>query len=416
MITTYLPIVYYRLPAYIGSHHLWVIVWAISLLLFNPKILFGKLMLLIYFYALFLWIMLTTAWAQMNEWNITSLWNEIYVIAVGASIITYINRTKDYMGFAKIIRFVLIFILITSVLTIITTIINPMYIRLNFVESFDADMARQIMYSYGAANIFMTVVFTALVPILIYYYKNNHLINYKKWIILILISLCIIVVVRMQVFANILFVLLFTVMAFISAKNRKRTIIILIALSLIVVSIPNNVYVKTLNNLSKNTSNLEEVSFKMTELAVYIEKGGQVNHSDNAVAGRAERFPMLLKVFKNSPFLGCFFQNDITNNGYNPLGGHLYWMNKLAVTGIIGFIFFLSIIIVFLKNELNYMQGNYRYYFILAMLSILSYGIFKNLGSREVWYAYFIIIPGIYYLPLLNKKKEDIIDNNENNK
>lgn len=125
MLTTYLPIVSYRLPAYIGSHHLWTIVWGMSLVLLKPRVLFHRIMLLILAYVLFLWILLNTTWSAMGSWNVKHLWEEIYAVAVGASIFVYFNESKDYIGWAKMIRYTLIFIVITAILTIITSIINP---------------------------------------------------------------------------------------------------------------------------------------------------------------------------------------------------------------------------------------------------------------------------------------------------
>lgn len=413
MITTYLPIVHVRLPAYIGSHHFWIVIWSISIVLLKPRVLFHRIILLIVAYVLFLWILLNTAWSAMGAWNVKHLWDEIYAVAVGVSILVYFNESKDYIGWAKMIRYILIFIAITAVLTIITSIINPMYVRLYFIQSHEADMARAIMYKYGAGSIGTVGVFTALVPLLIYYYKNNALINTKKWIVLILIALMIIVVLRMQIFANILFVLVFAILAFVSAKNRLRTIVIIGIIGGIIALIPIKNHVNTLNKLADNMSEYEETSFKIKEFAYYLERGGEVKTSENVVAGRAERYPMLLRVFPKSPIMGCFFQSDAFGNGYRQEAAHIYWMNKLTTTGIVGFIFFLSIIITFVYRARKNIEGNYSYYYLLAIFSILLYGVFKSITGREIWYFFFLIIPGMYYLPLL--KKENLNNINKQN-
>lgn len=410
MITAYLPIVSYRLPPYIGSHHFYTIIWGISLLLLKPKVLFNRLILLVVFYVLFLWMMLNTAWSSMNAWNVRALWIEIYAISVGASIIAYFNETKDYEGFAKIIRWTLIFIIITAVFTLIATIINPMYVRLEYASSYEADIARQVAYKYGAGKGSMTLTFVVLALILIYIYKNNVWIHTKKWVLLLLIALMIIVVLRMQIFTMILFVLIFSLMAFVGVKNRKITIAIVVFSALIVMSIPTRIYVNSLNTMSKKLKNLEEVSFKLKEFAVYLERGGEIKHSKNAVAGRAERYDMLWEVFPTNPLLGCFYQTDSYGGGYRPETAHLYWMNKLTITGIVGITCFISIFLFFIYKEQKNMQNNYRYYFILSILAILFYGLFKNIAGRECWYTFFVIIPGINYLPLLTKKSNSIKD------
>ena len=44
-------------------------------------------------------------------------------------------------------------------------------------------------------------------------------------------------------------------------------------------------------------------------------------------------------------------------------------------------------------------------YFLLSLLSMVALGAMKTLIGRELWYTFFIIVPGLYYLPLLKKKK-----------
>lgn len=412
MITTYLPIVYTRLPAYIGSHHFWTIVWGISLLFLKLRVLFHRIMLLIFAYALFLWVLLNTVWHAMIMPSVTHLWDEIYAVAVGVSIFVYFNESKDYIGWAKMIRYTLIFIVITAVLTIIASIINPMYMRLHFVQSHEADMARAIAYKYGAGTYGTAMVFMALLPLLIYYFKQPSLFFItKKWVILLLILIVGIAVLRMQLFANIMIALFVSIIAMSSVKNRLRTIVVISIIGGIMVLIPTKNHVNTLNKLADNISEYEETSFKIKEFAYYLERGGEVKTSENAVAGRAERYPMLLEAFSKSPIMGCFFQSDSYGNGYNEKGFHVYWMNKLTVTGIVGFVFFLSIIIVFVYRERKNIEGGYSYYYLLAIFSVLLYGVFKNIGGREIWYFFFVIILGMYYLPLLKKKNNMIEDN-----
>jgi len=405
MITTYFPIVHYRLPAYIGSHHFWTIIWGISLLFLKPRVLLHRIMLLILAYALFLWILLSTAWSAMGEWNVKNLWNEIYAVAVGVSIFVYFNESKDYIGWVKMIRYTLIFIVITAVLTIIVSIINPMYMRLHFAQSHEADMAREITNEYGAGTYSTAMVFMALLPLLIYYFKHPYLIFIsKKWVMLLVILIVGVAILRMQIFTNIILAFFMSIIAMASAKNRLRTIIFIGIIGGIILLIPTKIHVNTFYKLADSMSGYEETSFKIKEFAYYIESGGEVMASKNAVAGRAERYPMLLEVFPKSPIMGCFFLTNTYAYGYQLAAAHIYWMNKLTTTGIAGFVFFVSIIIAFVYNERKNIKGDYRYYFILAIFSVLLYGIFKNVGGREIWYFFFVIIPGMYYLPLLVEK------------
>jgi hypothetical protein len=78
-------------------------------------------------------------------------------------------------------------------------------------------------------------------------------------------------------------------------------------------------------------------------------------------------------------------------------------MNKLTTTGLVGTIFFLTILIYHIKIVTKRMKVDHMFFFLLAMLSIISYGLIKNLTGREAWYAFFVVIPGLYYLPIIFK-------------
>lgn len=415
MITTYLPLVHARLPAYIGSHYFWTIVWGLSLLLLKPRVLFYRIMLLIFAYALFLWILFNTAWSAMGEWNVKHLWNEIYAVAIGISIFTYFKESKDHIGFAKTIRYTLIFIIITALMTIFTSFIDSMYVRNMFMKTNEGDMSRLLINRYGAGTYGTATVFMALLPLLVYYYKHSSLFFMsKKWIILLLIFIVGIAVLRMQLFTNIMIAFFMIIIAMVSAKNRLRTIVIVSIIGGVLALLPTENHVKTLNSLADSMSEYKETSFKIKEFAYYLERGGEVRTSKNVVAGRAERYPMLLEVFSKSPIMGCFFQNDAAGNGYRQADAHIYWMNKLTTTGIVGFVFFLSIIIAFLYRERKNIEGAYRVYYQLAIFSVLLYGVFKNMGGREIWYFFFVVLPGMYYLPLLKKQNNTIEDDTLN--
>ena len=102
---------------------------------------------------------------------------------------------------------------------------------------------------------------------------------------------------------------------------------------------------------------------------------------------RTERYPILWDTFKESPILGCYFQSDKTGYGYKALGGHLHWMNKLTVTGIIGFLLFIIIPVSFIRKNMRYYNQEYKFYYLLSSLSILAYGFLKAIAGFETWDA-----------------------------
>lgn len=409
----FLPVISYRLPHYIGSWVVWSIIWGVSLLLLKPQVLWSKMMLITLFYGLFLWIMLSTLWKAMDSWNSEMLKNEFLMILVAVSILSYFNVSNDYVGFAKIIKYSLIFIGITAIMTIYASILNPMYVRFMAQDSMKGEVARALVFRLGTGNYGTVILFMSILPVLIYYFKNNQqFFIHKKWMILVFLVVVFIATLRMQLFTNISIGFLVSILALISAKNRVRNGVLIGVIALIIVAIPQRVYIDTLNNLSEITQGTTAVSFKFQEFAVYLQSGGVVK--DNEVSVRASRFPVLVNAFQDSPFLGCFYPPEANGYGYDGMGGHLYWMNKLATCGIFGLLFFISIILVFIKNQVKEIKGEYRYYFLLSLFSIILYGIFKNITGKECWLAFFVIIPGMYYIPLLRTKNSKTGDTTKN--
>lgn len=123
---------------------------------------------------------------------------------IGASIISYFHVTKDYIHLAKITKYVLIFIGITSVLTIIfyTTVVETED-RLRWTEWNDQAS------KYGYAAYRMAIVLMSLIPILMFFIKNQIKSGYRNiWILFLLVILF--AIFRIQLFTNILFALTYT--------------------------------------------------------------------------------------------------------------------------------------------------------------------------------------------------------------
>lgn len=405
MASTFLPLVFNNLPPVIKSHHIWTFIWGFSLLFFAPNVFKKKPMLCVAVYGLFLLLMLNTFWKDMDEWNTRMLIIEYYEIAVGFSVITYFHQSKDYISLAKITKWALIFLFITAVMSIISSYIDPMYAR-NIIgaagiESESELMAVMSFQKYGGGGYGTAIAIMCLFPVLIYYYKNRRLLNIKKNNVLIFILTLLIALISMQIFTNVLVGILVLILSATAARNRIKTMAITGVILLLLVFIPKDYYVKGLYNLSDYSSIYEDLQYKLSDTALLLETGVNINDPSTAHGGRLERYPMLWESFKHSPLLGCYFLSSAPT--YREEGGHLYWMNKLTTTGIIGLLIFLTIPLVFLIMQLKYLDKEYQYFFLLGAFALIFYGFFKAIGGREALYTFFIILPGMYYLPLLKK-------------
>lgn len=405
--STFFPLLFNNLPAFIRSHHVWATIWVFSLIVFHPKLLITKTMLYVLTYGLLLFLAVQSIWRNIDDWNYTMLFYEFYDIAIAVSIITYFLQRKDYIGLAKITKWSIIFLFITAVMTIFSSAIDPMYAR-NFSAK---DAVSAIKYEeilsfkhYGGGTYSTAGAFMCLFPLLVYSYKNIKISYLSKKQLITFILIVFFALIGMQILTNILIAIAFFLLALFAEKIGNKSIFIISILIISLALIPKMVYVDSLFTIGKYFENNAELKYKFNDLAIFIKSDGDYENVKSGAGARAERYPMLFKAFVKSPILGCFFHSDKLSSGYNTLGGHLHWMNKLAVTGIIFFVLFLFIPLNFIRNNLLYFNSQYKFYYILASLSIISYGLFKTITGRETWFAFFILLPGFYYLPLLKKQ------------
>lgn len=407
MVTTYLPLLYNNLPPIIRSHHLWTTIWGFSLLFLYNKLIFNKIFLYLIFYAVIILSLKELIWYNMDDWNSYFLIEEFYNMIVGISIIYYFYISRDYLNLARLTKWTLIFFLITSIMTLISAYINPLYARdLVGVAIINIESERETIVGFkrfGGGNYSTAAAFMSIFPIGIYYFKNINLSFVNKRIIFLFLFILFVAIIGMQIFANILIALIFGILAFFGMNKIKQTIFIICLFLLFAIIIPNEIYVNSLYSISTVFSQNSDINFKLKDLALFLKSGADIEDSKTGTGDRAGRYPMLWNAYNKNPVFGCYFLSDKFGNGYNEEGRHLHWMNKLAITGILGLLLFFFIPYYFIKRNLMKFKKEFIFYYILSSLSILSYGLLKTIVGRETWYAFFVVLPGLYYLPLLKK-------------
>lgn len=404
MVTTYLPLFANNLPPVIGSHHLWAAIWCISLVGFYPRVLSNKVMLYTLFYGLLIFIAIKTIWVGIDSWNYKLLLGEFYNIVIGVSVITYFTQSGDYRNLARLTKWSIVFILITALMSIISSAIDPMYAR-NLGGLSERSETEQLailsLTRLGGGTYSTAAVFMSLFPLWIYYYKNNDISLLSKKLIIITALTIIFALFGMQIFANIIIAFVFGVLSIFGMRRIKTSILIVFLFLSIITFIPKDTYVNTLFQISRLFENKSELNYKFNDLSLFIEEGAEIEGSKTSAAVRAQRYPLLFDTFLKSPILGCYYFTDSSGNNYRAEGAHIHWMNKLTVTGIIGLILFMFIPYLHFKSKLKFFHSEFKFYYILSSLSIIALGLFKTLVGRETWYAFFVIIPGSYYLHLL---------------
>ena len=400
MVTTYLHLLTNNLPPIIRSHHFWAPIWFFSLLLFAPRVLTHKLFLYVLVTgSVLVFILLNTIWIDVREWDQSKVTGEFYVFSVALSMYAYFRVYEDYEGLVIVLKWVMLFVGITAIMSIYSSVVDPMYAR-NLVGGRIEEMDEVRRYgggSYGFAG-----ALVCLFPMIVYYYKNSLKIPFSKPVILLFGLVCFAALIRMQIFANVLLAVCVITFSLLGTKNIHTSMLFSVILLLLIIVTPSNFISDSLISIGDYFDTESMIYSKIIELAIYIEVGG--GYDETGYGGRAARYPLLWEGFKENPLFGFYNSDSKLDIG---AGGHLYWMNKLTVFGIFGFIVFALIFYFHYRENIIQFDREFLFYFVLSALSVIALGLMKNLSGREFWYMYFFIIPGMYYLPLQKNKNSD---------
>lgn len=391
MVTTYLPLVFYYLPSYIISHHLWAILWMFSLVFFVPQILNNRMFKYVFIYSFTLLLLqYFNFWSDIDfKLDARFFQSEIYVFIIAFALHAYFKVSGDKKGLVQVTKWSLIFIGITALLSIVSSFIDPMYARkLASGVELDSDLILKIGGgSYGFAS-----ALVCLFPIMVYFYRDNSQCVFTKRQIIVFGIICFAALVRMQIFANILVSSVVIILSLAGRRSLRKSIGILGIILIIGIIIPKWIYSDLLIQISEYFDKDSTTYYKLTDMSNYIRIGDAVY---TGAGSRADRYPMLWDAFITNPFFGHFFTNNTKNID---AGGHMYFMYKLTGWGILNFLFFIFIFIKFINLGLKTFDEKYSFYFLLSIFSIIALGFMKNLVTRELWYTVFFVLPGLYYL------------------
>lgn len=395
MITTYLPVLTNNLPPVIRSHHFWAPIWAVSILLFVPIVYTQKSILYFAAYGIIIISLLFSFWSGISEWDKKGVLGELYEIGIAFSMLTYIKVSRDYRGFALVTFWTVLFVFITSIMSIYSSFADPLYAR-KMISGVVEEIEE--IRKFGGGGYGFAASLVCIFPMVVYYYRNNKILPLSKRIILLFGIFCLVALLRIQIFANIVLSFFVIIFALAGRRNIRQSFIIAGFIFLIFIILPDSSYSGFLQYTSNYFDPGSEVYFKLNDLSSYIELEDEIG---TATASRISRYPLLFEAFSINPVAGSF--NSRINLDISP-GAHLYWMYKLTTFGILIFIPFVMLLYFYIKNNMKQFNQEFKFYFLLALVAGISLGFMKAIGGREFWYMFLFIIPGMYYLPLLNNK------------
>ncbi len=395
-------IIFRNLPRVLGSFALlWGPLALLTVLIMRPKSFTREPMNILILYGIIIvGILQYTLWKYMMDFNRIRILYEYFYLFVFTAIWSYYNLKRDILGLAFLSKWAFIFIIISLITTNIALFIDPAIVRASANNADFTSLQNNIYNILGTMDYSYVQAIIGLIPILVFYIKSERKFLFPRKILIIILLLIIITELRSLVFANIMVTILITILSFISSKNRRITFITITISGLIFIAIPNSFYAKLFSDLGSNFDPNTVTYKKLTGISVFIENPEVDNTTD--IGRRVARYPLLFEALAARPVLGHSSYNSRQNIG---AGAHLYWMNRLAIWGIPGFLFFIFVLFKVFRNIGSQFEPGYRYYYFLSVMAVILLGLTKAVGGREPWLMLIVVIPGLYYLPLLKQSK-----------
>lgn len=352
-------------------------------------------MRIVFVYAVLILILSKTVWINVDIFSIEYLWMELISIFTAISMLGYFIYLKDYQGLSIVIKFTIISIVITLVTSLFGLSTYPMAAR-ELAGVLARDNMENLILQYkqigiGGYGFFASIIF--LVPILISEIKSKSNLKSKRFAFFFILLLCIYGLVQAKYIANILIALGVIVIASSGSQNFKKSLIIVVIFSIILLLLPLTFYTKTIL-LFANLSTGTFLHDRLLDLSYFISISSYTN---TEIGLRADRVPLLLDTFINSPFWGGGEGN-----------GHLHWLNKLAQFGLVGTIPLIYLLLKQLNDSLNKINDNYRFFFLVSVVSFFLLGSMKSLVGEQIFYMILFVIPGYYS----NRSTEKQLQNN----
>ena len=394
LVSALLMIAHNNAPKMLSAQFLWGPLLVITVLIFDTKAFFTKVVIInLLFVLLYGFILPVFVWSFMNDWYAFRqplLFAQIlYAIVLGKKLI----KDKSVEKWSLFTKASLIFIVVTCVMTIVATEMEPLIVRASYssgsenIDNFNY-FKRLGIGSYG----YMTAL-VVLVPTLISVIKAKEKRKGTRILFIGVLLLILITLLEAQIFANILVAGVFIIFSFFGLKNIKSSMLVFGLLIIIYFIIPNTVYSRFFNVSSGFFTEESNVYKKLDDLSGFIENP-DMEDTSSGVSGRAQRYPMLWSVFKASPIFGdANYDSDF--DYAMARGGHLFWMSRLALWGIIGFMGFIYLLYINFKQIYLIIPQYYRYYYLLSVLSFIILGLMKSINMLESALVLYVIIPGI---------------------
>lgn len=402
--STTLYIVFRNLGRELGSFaYLWAPITLLLIIGKRPNAFAkGPMKILLLYGVIMMGILRYTLWKYMSDFNQSFIIFEFYNLVVMTAIFNYYWGKDNFERLALLSKWAFIFIIITIIATNVALFIDPYLVRSSASTGDFTPFQGKVFKLTGAMGYHYAQAIVCLIPILIYCIKNKQKMVFSHKVLTAILLLIVVTQIRSQVFANLLVTAMITVLSFLGSKKRRSLFITILLFGILIWGVPKSFYMNIFSSSSRYFSPDSEMRYKLTDFANFIEYS-EFDPSTGA-GRRADRYPMLFKALIANPLWG-----DTSYSSHFDLHGgfHLYWMNRLTLWGIPGFLFFVFVLFKIFKIISSLFDAGYRFYYFLSLVAFIFLGLLKVSGGRELWLVLIVVIPGLYFQPLIQQSKHD---------
>ena len=382
----FLKILFENIPFPISPYYFITIGWTISLLLFYPKILLSKYLISVYFFVVY-FITLTEFGVYTIEYN-RFVERFIVPLFLSISIFQFYYQTKDNRGLTYLTIISLIFITITAITTIIGLISFPMAAR-TMAGSLQRAGEFELVDKYqkmGIATFSFFSALTFLFPILIKKYKDGWGIKWKNNLYIVALFILMYSFIKAQYTTALVFVLVGSLFAFFSVKNRGQAFFVAFIIGVLFLIIPSSFIYSLIADIAE-TSGSSFLQERIYDLQSFMDDSEVGSEASTHIGAKLSRVPILIDSFLNNILFGSGFGL-----------GHNFWFDWLSKFGFIGLIPWLIILKQQISFNLRRLSKENRYYYVLSMSTFILYGFVNNTGGSHVFIIIFFLVPGLLYM------------------
>lgn len=395
LISSLLMIAHNNAPRLLSMQFLWGPLFVIAVLFLDSKLFLRRIVFVnLFFFIVYGFLLPLILWTEMNDWYAFRQPIVFSLIFYGILLFSWLKRNVSLTKWEFYSRLSLVFIVCTCIMTIIATEINPSVVRIAYAASTAAHIDDFMFFRrLGFASYGYLTAIVSLFPPVIFLFKNSKNSPKLKLLSLGLLIILYFTILRSQVFANILVSSIIVIISFLGSEKIAQSIVVSLLLFIAVIIIPKEFWASLFTDIASFFNRDSNVYYKLNDMARFISLP-EINDSNTGAGGRMERYPMLWEVFIGAPIWG---DASYTSKYVNEIaaGGHLFWMSRLALWGVVGFVFFIYLLYENFKIVYKWLSIDFRFYYLMSVAAFVILGLMKSLNFGESVIVLFLVIPGL---------------------